>query len=73
MIRDALEAEIARFEGDARAASLALYLSAVLTWLSVQARDGVRRERLAMVRAEIVAGLTARASTTSAVSRKDVK
>jgi AcrR family transcriptional regulator len=46
------------FEIDA-ASSLGLHLSAVLTGLSVQARDGVPREALNLVMESVVAGLAA--------------
>lgn len=58
-IRKPIMESIGRFVGDNRATSVAHYLSAVLTGLSVQARDGVPREVLADVSAEVVAGLAA--------------
>jgi AcrR family transcriptional regulator len=56
-VRDELREAIGRFVTGEQPSSLALYLSAVMTGLSVQARDGVPREDLARVVAEVVGGL----------------
>jgi AcrR family transcriptional regulator len=59
LMRDQLVGVFGRFVVGERAASLALYVSAVLTGLSVQARDGVSKQDLFGVAEEVVASLAA--------------
>ncbi|MCX5570689.1 TetR/AcrR family transcriptional regulator [Kaistia nematophila] len=58
--REAMLRTLARWTGEAEAAALARYLTAVMQGLSVQARDGAGADALSLIVDEVLAGLRAR-------------